>query len=152
MLKPTVYLAGPITGLSYTGATDWRKLAYTWLKARGIRGLDPMRGKQYLLGETKISAKGYDETLLSNEKAITTRDRFDTQRADVIIMNLLGATKISAGTMIEMGWADSVRTPVILVMEKNGSNPHDHAMVRSIAGYWVESLEEAVDIAASILG
>lgn len=152
MRKQTVYLAGPVTGLSYKGATDWRKQATEWLSARGLRGLDPMRGKHYLLGETKLAAKGYEDTVLSNEKAITTRDRFDTQRADVVIMNFLGATKISAGTMIEMGWADSVRTPIIVVMEKDGSNPHDHAMIRSIAGYWVESLEEAVDVAASILG
>ena len=41
----TVYLAGPITGLTYDGATDWRHAVAADLNSVGIKGLSPMRGK-----------------------------------------------------------------------------------------------------------
>src|SRR5688572_20386966 len=46
----TVYLAGPITGLSYGGATQWRDSVVDQLARRAphIRCLDPMRAKQHL--------------------------------------------------------------------------------------------------------
>ena len=144
----TVYLAGPVTGLDFSDATSWRRRTNVQFRERGIEAIDPTRGKDYLAGSGILSAKGYTQTM-STDQAITTRDRYDTQRADVVIANFLGAEKISAGTMIELGWADSVRTPVIVIAEEG--NPHDHAMVRSIAGFWVGTLEEAIDVTCTIL-
>lgn len=43
-----VYLAGPITGLGFDGATDWRVEAKNLLGARGIPTASPMRAKDYL--------------------------------------------------------------------------------------------------------
>jgi nucleoside 2-deoxyribosyltransferase len=141
-----VYLAGPITGLTYEGATNWRQYAIKKLKP--IFGLSPMRGKDYLLEERSISATGYDQTL-SRDQAIIARDRFDCQRADLIIVNLLGATRVSIGTMVELGWADAARVPVVLIMEKG--NVHDHTFVNQLAGFRAESLDEAIDLAKIIL-
>ena len=39
------------------------------------------------------------------------------QRCDVVLMYLIGAKKVSIGTMIEAGWADAYRKPVVLVLE-----------------------------------
>jgi hypothetical protein len=35
-----------------------------------------------------------------------TRDRFDATRCDVLLVNLLGAERVSIGTMMEVAWAD----------------------------------------------
>ena len=43
-----VYLAGPITGLTFDGCTDWREYAKKSLAEAGIDGLSPMRAKDYL--------------------------------------------------------------------------------------------------------
>jgi len=43
--RPKVYLAGPIKGLTYTGATDWRDEAKDALYDIGIAGYSPMRAK-----------------------------------------------------------------------------------------------------------
>lgn len=147
-----VYLAGPITGCSYKGCTDWREWAKAELLRYNIQGVSPMRAKEYLAHLEDISADGKDYhhlSVLSLPSGIVTRDRFDCQRCDIVLANLLGATRVSVGTMIEFGWADAARRPLVVVMEKEG-NPHEHAMVRQMAGYVVETLEEALHVVKAI--
>lgn len=141
-----VYLAGPITGYSYGEVTDWRAYVAERLDS-SIEALSPMRHKEYLLHETSI--EDTYESLMSTQKAITVRDKFDTTRADVVIANLMGATRVSIGTMIELGWADDNDIPIITVMESG--NMHDHAMVREVSGWVVDNLDEAIRVANTIL-
>jgi nucleoside 2-deoxyribosyltransferase len=150
--KPTVYLAGPITGLSYGGATDWREYARKELDKYGIDAFSPMRGKIYLEKFKDLSgaADAYSAWPLSTAKGITTRDRFDATRVDLVLANLAGADRVSIGTMIEFGWADAHRRPIVTVMEPTG-NVHDHAMVREMAGFIVPTLDEALFVARAIL-
>ena len=148
-LMKSVYLAGPITGLSYKGCTNWREYAIAELRKWKIAGISPLRAKDYLASETNVADK-YDKFVLSTQKGITTRDRFDVNFCDVMLANLLGAQKASIGTVIEYGWADAARKPIITVMEKEG-NIHDHSMLREITGYRVESLEEGLLVAKAIL-
>ncbi len=149
MVSKSVYLVGPITGLSYDGATDWRKQAKDFLKEYGISGLSPMRGKDYLLKETNIEDK-YDKHVMSTSRGIMVRDYFDCTKAGVILANFLGAKKASIGSAMECAWAYANHTPLIVCMEENG-NPHDHAMIREATGYRVTSLEEGLMIAAKML-
>jgi nucleoside 2-deoxyribosyltransferase len=154
-----IYLAGPITAGSYAGVTEWRDyvrqqmIGYCSKLSPGnenyIHCFSPMRHKEYLLQETNI-ADTYEENITSSQKGITTRDRFDATRADILFVNLLGATRVSIGTMIELGWADANRIPIVLVMEKSG-NIHDHGMVREICGFRTDNLDEAISAAAKIL-
>ena len=143
------YLAGPIDGLLYSEGQDWRNYVSTRLPVE-IRGISPLRGKAQQNSRLgKIS--GTNESCpLTSQAGLTTRDRNDCVRADAVIMNLLGATKVSIGTMIEVGWADLARRPLILVIEKQG-NIHDHPMLKHCAGFRVESLDEAVSVCTAIL-
>jgi nucleoside 2-deoxyribosyltransferase len=68
----------------------------------------------------------------------------------VLLVNLLGALKVSIGTCMELGWADAARVPIIAVMEQSG-NPHDHAMVNEVVGFRVEKVEHGLEIARAIL-
>lgn len=148
MSEKLVYLAGPITGLSYDGAVNWREHAVNKLAHCGIKGLSPMRCKEYLLEETSIADR-YDEHVLSTSKAITTRDRWDCMRSEVILMNLVGAERVSIGTMIEAGWADAFRKPVVLAIEEG--NMHHHAMLEHISGWIVPDLDQAIDVTKALL-
>lgn len=153
-MSKTVYLAGPITGLTYGGCTDWRQMACDILAPHGITGLSPMRAKNYLNSlAAPISGHGKEYAhmgVLSTPRAVTTRDRFDTTRADLVLVNLLGATQVSIGTMIEMGWADGARNPVVCAIEPD-NNPHEHMIVQEIIGFRVPSLEEALNVCIAIL-
>lgn len=148
----TVYLAGPITGLTYEGCTDWRFKAIEELAKFGIKGLSPMRGKAFLANLKLISGTGEeykDMGVLATQKSVCARDRMDCTTSDLILMNLLGAKAVSIGTMVELGWADGARRPVVLVIEEG--NPHHHMFVRELAGFIVPTLEEALAVIGTIL-
>lgn len=147
-MNHSVYLAGPITGLSYDGACDWRLAAIDYLGRREIAGLSPMRGKSFLSNVKDIPAHVVGGRF-SSPQSITSRDRWDCQRADLVIMNLLKADRVSIGTCVEMGWCDMARTPVILVMEENGM--HEHPILSTLAAFRTDNLDEALEMAVIIL-
>lgn len=142
-----LYLAGPITGVSYGASTDWRKYVAEKLP-KYIQGVSPMRGKKYLNKEKSVK-DCYENRPLSSRKGITTRDRFDVMRCDMLFVNLEGAEKVSIGTVMEIAWADMLRKPIVIVMSKN--NVHYHSMVRESAGFIVSSLDKAIQIAVAVL-
>jgi nucleoside 2-deoxyribosyltransferase len=100
-----------------------------------------MRGKDYLLNAGVLHSGTYDGVLTTG-KAIMRRDFFDCTRSTAVLVNLLGAERISMGTVMEMGWCYQAQIPTVVVMEKN--NIHRHVMVDEACTYVVESLEEAI--------
>lgn len=143
-----IYLAGPISGLTYAGSEEWRDEFRRKLDPR-IDAFSPLRGKDYLAMRGPLEGS-YSDFPLSTDKGITTRDRFDCMGADIVVFYLLGATRISIGTMIELGWADAALNPAILIMEKEG-NVHEHPMLRETTHFRVDNIDDAVKIATLIL-
>jgi nucleoside 2-deoxyribosyltransferase len=92
----------------------------------------------------------YSAWPMSTERGLTERDRYDSTKSDLVVCNLLGAQRVSIGTMIELGWADANRVPVVLIMEKTG-NIHEHPMVRQTTSFRVEDLVTARDITEAVL-
>lgn len=148
-MKHYVYLAGPITGLTYEGATDWRKQAAAALDSDIVQTLSPLRGKDYLLGRGVLHSGDYPE-VMSTAKGINRRDRFDTERSEVILVNLLGATKVSIGTVMEIAWAHQAGNIVLVVMEKD--NIHRHAMIEDSTTYLTDNLDHAYEIVRFLFG
>lgn len=156
---PVVYLAGPITGSGFGTVTEWRETAREALGRHGIGCFSPMRGKGYMSGFSDIPgsvdlcSNDTDKAIyahpLSTSKGIVTRDRYDCTRSDLVLMNLLGATRVSVGTMVELGWADLSRRPVVLIMEPG--NVHEHAFLDALCGYRVSSIADGISVALSVL-
>jgi len=152
MNKGRVYLAGPIGGLSYGGATDWREELTRRFAEVGIEALSPMRGKGYLSRlEVMPSHVPSSKTPLSTPRGINTRDCWDATRCDVLLVNFLGAQKPSFGSVLEIGYAHGAdpRKPIVLAIEPE--NIHYHAMILDCAGYVVGSLDEAEMVIKSLL-
>lgn len=146
-----VYLAGPITGLSYDEARmSWRSEIVDYLSGY-IEACSPMRHKDYLKTETDLQAANYNVGPLSTNKGIVSRDRDDVMNCDLMIVNLLGAKRVSIGTMVEYGWADAYRKPVVTIMEADGSNLHHHGFILELSGFITDNIKEAAHIANSIL-
>lgn len=153
MKNRTVYLAGPITGLTYDTAQDWRVQVAARLKDVGIDAYSPLRAKHYLkpLKEIQGHSGEYNKLgLLSGIKAVTTRDRHDATTCGVLFVNFLGAKTVSIGTVLEIAWADAHRIPIVCVMEEEG-NPHDHMMIKDLIGFRLTNLDDAVYVTATIL-
>lgn len=144
-----VYLAGPITGLTFDGADDWRRGAKEFLAKHDIQGISPLRAKEYLRDVGVLKDQYHELNVLSSGKGITTRDRWDATRCDLVLANFVGAEWPSIGTVMECAWADLHRVP--LVVAADAGNVHDHAMLREVAGFWVPTLEDALQLTVSIL-
>ena len=153
-MNRSVYLSGPISSLNWHEATGWRDDVKVKLGAHGIRALSPMRQKEFLKGVSSFSATCETEGVhhpLSTPRGIMTRDFHDSTVCDVMLVNLLGASRVSIGTMMELAWAFQKRTPVVCAIEDDRSNVHEHGMVSEALGYRVPTLGQAVDIVLSIL-
>lgn len=152
MTKPILYLAGPITGQTYAGATDWREYARNALWPH-IEARSPMRGKAYLaamvdpIGGTPDEA--YTRHAISSVAGVVARDRNDVYTCGAVLAYLRDTDRASIGTMVEFGWADAFRKPIITVLDKSG--PHYHMFVTQLSGYVVETLEEGLQIARILL-
>jgi len=148
-MNKSVYLAGPITGLTWDEATSWRVTVHRVLAQDDIVCYSPLRAKTYLShldGKNGSIADSYPKEVspLSTSRAIYTRDKWDATRCGVLMVNFLNAKKVSIGTVLEIAWANAHDIPIVLIMEDN--NVHQHSMVKECAGYIVPTLQEGIDI------
>lgn len=142
-MRHYVYLAGPITGITFDGAQEWRDYAASALDSDKVETLSPLRGKEFLCTAGILTNGTYDGALTTG-KAINRRDFFDCTRASALLVNLSGAQRVSVGTVMEIAWAYQKQIPTIVVMEKG--NLHHHVMLDECSTYIVETLEEGLAI------
>lgn len=154
--KGSVYLSGPITGLDYESARYGWRATFAAQMEEGIKVLSPMRHEGHLAEVKSIEAHS-DSHFFSGARVIVEKDRLDIARCDVMVVNLLGATKVSIGTVAEIGMAYDAGKTIILVMEDPNtidnrqyesdplsSNPHEHPFVTVPAALRLNNLDEAV--------
>lgn len=138
-----VYLAGPMTGQTYEETVAWRDWVREHLEESSFTVLDPARGVMFLEPDDVVK-DAYTEHLTESKHIVFTRDKFDSTRADILLVNLLDAKRISIGTLMEMAWAHLAGRFTVTIMEPNG-NPHEHAFVREASSIVLPDIEEAVD-------
>lgn len=143
-----VYLAGAISGLTYKDGQDWRTYVTNDLAQSGIDGFSPLRAKDYLSNHGELTGS-FDEFPMSTARGIMTRDHYDCMSADVILVNLKDAQKVSIGTVMEVAWAHAYRKPLVMVMESG--NIHEHPMIDEAVGFRVDNLDAALHIIKAIL-
>lgn len=132
-MDKTVYLAGPINGISLEVSTTWRAYAKMLLQDVGITALSPMRDRSHFTTTTAIVF-----------------DYFDLTRASVCLVNFVGASQISIGSMFELAWCYQTRKPVVAVF---GEDPLHvaHPFVRAACGFIVPDLDTALDVVKRLL-
>jgi len=156
MVDKTVYLAGAISGLTYDEASKWRDHVTNELGRFGIKCLSPLRAAIHLrhagglLSDCEIQ-EGTKPAVeaMSTPRGVIARDKFDATHCNILLVNLLGAKKVSIGTCVEIGWANALNIPIIVVMEKD--NCHNHVFIRESASFITESLSDAVYLIKAIL-
>ena len=141
---PIVYLCGPITGTKFDQATEWREYGISKFFPE-IIAIDPTRDNPSTTRESEQPDNSERRlNRLYNGADVVARDRFDIMRSDIILVNFLGAEKVSIGSVGEIFWADAWRKPVVIVREKSG-NIHDHDMLNAIAGWIFNDLDPAIE-------
>ncbi len=155
MIPALCYLSGPISGLTYGDATDWRDYC-TRAFPSYIQGVSPLRAKSFL-AQKGIIENSYEDYPLSKSRGINTRDHFDALRANVMLVNLLGCLKedpkarVSIGTVGEMAWAWDHRIPIVCAIEPDGLNIHEHPMLNEWIDYRVTSLDQAIETTIAVI-
>lgn len=107
-----VYLAGPISRVTFRQATEWRDEATRLLKEMSINTLDPMYGKQPPAGGQDTPINQGDSLGLSPEETFN-RDMHDIDQCDMLLVNL-GDYVGSIGTPFEIGRAWAEGKPVVV--------------------------------------
>src|SRR5882724_8346639 len=121
-MSKLLFLAGPLTGISYKEAAEWRQYVESKMP-RDIMAFSALRGKPHAINEAILKDE-YASHPLSSGRGIMTRDRNDVSRADAVIFNFLGAKRFSIGTVMELAWANLLRKPTIVVMEPGNIHVH----------------------------
>ncbi len=151
MSNRSVYLCGPITGITYEEAEEgWRVRARKYFEDLGIEVLSPLRGKYFLKGQGEIRDSAELKELIASTKGIVTRDKNDCFTAGVVLANLTGAGRVSIGSMFEYGWASAWNKPIVTIIEPKG-NIHEHSFIREVSGFCTPSEDEAYWLVASLL-
>lgn len=144
-----IYLAGPIAGLLYEDSNRWRDEFVELCHFTDWEIASPLRYKQFLKSEGELG-QSYDYHPLTTSKGLTTRDRYDVMTCDIVVANMIFEKTISIGTMIEVGWADAWRKPIVMICEHEGVYD-SHAMLNHLVGYYVRTVHEAFEVANAIL-
>lgn len=150
MSKPTIYLAGPMTGLTWEEATEWRDMATLRLTPQW-RVITPVRGQtkynKATMGDVITASTMTEEQpslpLAYTATGITAQDQFYIDQSDWLLVNFLNANRVSIGTVWEMGYAWGRNKMIISVIEPNSI--HDHPFVRRRSHVFVPDLDEAIE-------
>lgn len=142
-----VYLAGGITGMPIVDVLDWRTIATETLHSLGFEVRNPARESIELLSSVSVSLdfNDYkDKGVFFTSRAIMARDFNDVKNSNCLLVNLLGATRASLGTVMELGWAYAFQIPAVVCIEESG-NPHDHhPMLHEAMPFRVTTLGEGI--------
>ena len=149
-----VYLSGPITGLTYKQARfGWRKEVGDRLAEASIPVLSPMRHEGHLaeLEAKKITNASIDPInhFFSQPKMIVAKDFLDIDMSEVMLVNFIGAKKVSQGTVAEMGYAYAKGKTIITVLDKD--NVHNSVFVREMSDAVLDNMDDALHIVQSLL-
>lgn len=148
-MRPKVYLAGPIAGLTYGDAQEWRTYAASVLDGAYIDGFSPLRAKNFLDKFDAIGTNKWQHPL-ATDRGIMTRDHWDCKTSDLILANFEGTVTPSRGTDMEMAWAYAYDKPLVVAVRED-SPIYAHPMVREAIDYRVDTLDEALAIVKAIL-
>lgn len=156
-----IYLAGPMTGLTYDEATAWRR--ETERRIPEAKFLDPVRFDT-------PSGNGFEhkEPAYDGMKSIIRRNYNDVAKCDLVFANFGAAVhkNISVGTVAEICWAYSLRIPSIMVvpgytqegsmdalraMSKRPTTHYNHPYLKELADYVCGDFDEAIRVARTVL-
>lgn len=137
----TVYLAGPIAGLTQLQATRWRSEAAALLSFHGLRALRPL---------IPVANDSFVIPPLASERRIPPAEVFNfdlrmVRDADAILVGYPTGPVSSVGTAVEVGYALGLNKPIVLwTASVPGIQEDLHPFIKFAAAEMHDSLEAAV--------
>ena len=129
-----VYLAGGMSNITREEFSKWRAEVEEELSHFGIQSFDPVRTDKWCRSEIESYRKDIQHVNVS----------------DLVFVNFLPSTKVSIGTCVEIGHAQALGKPIVVVMNKE--NIHNHVfLLESANTYIVETLEKGMQMVKDVL-
>jgi len=145
-----IYLAGPITDCNVAEAKDWRADISERLTHLGVVGVSPLRCEPLVTGTYQAT---YDNRMFGTAAAISGKNWFDTNRADIVLVYLPKSARLkkglSIGTMFEVGWASALHKPIIVVTDDE--KIQNHPLMQRHVNWILPNFEEALEVIEGIL-
>lgn len=141
-----IYLAGPISHLTYEETSEWRKYVTASLNSL-YRTYDPVNEEEKVRvkeGEKFCDGKNLPQLTLDE---IFTRDMFWVKDSDIILANFtLVPPSLGGGTPFELGAAWALGKPIIVV------GPKQNIQAFTLLGSSIHfgTLQEAIDFLETI--
>ena len=147
----TVYLAGPIDGMTFKGANGWRQYVHDRLLPVGIIGVSPLRCEPLRKGQdTYTAAEGVDPKF-GTSKAIGSKNIHDVRNCDMTLCFLPGPReRISLGTICELAGAHFINKQTIMVTD----DPYlmSHPVIDAMSGWKLSNMDDAIEVIIGVLG
>jgi len=143
-MKPRIYLAGACAHLTWEEAMAWRLEVAPRLEAMGYDVVMPLAGEKALAGTGKLlSPLGEHGVRGCDGQTIFWRDMDLLGGCDYVLASLLGAKRVSVGTVWELAvaWARVDRPIAVVIMEPD--NIHRHCFIEQGCQV-VETVEQAL--------
>lgn len=142
-----IYLAGPISHLTYDETSGWRKYVTSSLSGHEYRTYDPVNEEEKARvkeGDKFCDGKNLPQLTLNE---IFTRDMFWVKDSDIILADFtIVPPSLGGGTPFELGAAWALNKPIIVVGPK--SNIQAFTMLGSSVHF--ETLDEAISFLKTI--
>jgi hypothetical protein len=150
MSKYVTYLGGPIRGLSYKEANEWREQVAKRLTDAGVKSLNPMRNKGLIKEVDKIS-DSFEDLKGYSAQDLFKRDKFDVKKSDVLLFNFLNRKVSIIGSLFELAWGDLLNKYCVVVVD-NDSIYAKHPFIKGCSSITFDNLDEAVDYICTCFG
>lgn len=143
-----IYLAHPMSGLHFKEINTYYKETRDPLKKLGYTVFTPISGKAIAKVEGDCKPCGYKHPIIT-DKAILSRDMWMVNQADIVLMDLSEAKKVSIGCVAETAFAYVEGKHVVMVMEKD--NLHEHAFMLQMGNIIFETKDEAMEYLKTLI-
>lgn len=143
--RPSIYLAGPMIGLTWEECLGWREHVEVEL-GRDWKIISPARPQKDVDRSKMIKLQTRKDNklhLVDTATGVVASDTFFIKQSDWILANLTNAPKPSIGTMWELGYAYALQKNIIVVMDDN--NVHNHPFTRRGVDLFCPTLDEAIE-------
>lgn len=158
-----VYLAGPITGLTFSVANSWRQ-SIKDASHPSIEFLNPLRFDRDDKEEFE-----HREVAFNGMKNIVRRNYHDVQRSDMILAYFgeCSPDNVSIGSVYELAWGYALRIPTVAVisgltdevtmteqraMAQRPSTSYNHPYLKEAVDYLVPNLGDAIRVMEVVCG
>jgi nucleoside 2-deoxyribosyltransferase len=152
-MKPVIYLAGPMNGLTWEEANVWRYEARNTLESAGWEVLSPVDGQLDDSVEPtdvipNLPRNAEEQPIQFTSSGLVTKDEFYIRKSDWVLCNYTNATQRSIGTVWEAGFAYAKEKLIISVLP--AGNTHDHSFLRRRSHIFVPTLDMALTYLVSL--